>query len=613
MTLRVADLFCGGGGISEGLRQAGLEIVYAADKDRAAALTFDKNHPNARVDVADVSLFDPGELPEFDVLVGGPPCIEFSASKGSRGNILEGLRLVQAFLRVVHERKPKYWIMENVPRIVLHLPEDIPLRWIGVDEDGFLHVPVRAEFNCAEYGVPQARKRFLMGDYPMPEKTSYDPATDALLGQAEGRTPWRSLGEVISAFPDPMTDEESRFRVADPNYDVEVSHEDFTDHFHTVALNARETRSIRRAKESHPYMGFMPFPDRREAPARTVVATQLGRETLVLTSSVKGETVFRRATIRECASLQTFPVEYQFFGNSLGARYRIVGDAVPPRLSFLIGQEILKQVQVGDVSSEPIRQSPPPEKSPSVIEKPRKRADSPMNWNRKFSELVPGKEVRGCRVELDNQGGDYRDAGGAYVGESHLAEWTTHVYVGEGRKNLRTETFSFRDAIELLAPACLERSVFVHFEKILSRAAEDLPVVLRDATTMQAVWTNRSSAGHGPEDVVDQLSAIVDEVLPRSRYSDTFINTSRDGEFLPKKGLRIRLAAGLAITAYACEIINGRNDWAMKNPDKRFIAEGWTKGDRRKSHPKPIPDPSALLSEAVERQIGIPTVQSKTA
>lgn len=88
MTLRVADLFCGGGGISEGLRQAGFEIVYAADKDRAAAPTFEKNHPEARVDVVDVSALGSREIPEFDILVCGPPCIDFSASKGSRGSSL---------------------------------------------------------------------------------------------------------------------------------------------------------------------------------------------------------------------------------------------------------------------------------------------------------------------------------------------------------------------------------------------------------------------------------------------------------------------------------------------------------------------------------------------
>ena len=169
--LKVVDLFCGPGGMGEGLRQAGFRTVYAMDKDKAAAETYSHNHPGASVECRDVTGFDPEKLPEFEILIGGPPCVEFSNSKGSRGNILEGLRLVQEFLRVVYERKPRYWIMENVPRIVLHLPEEIPLKWIGVEKRGSLHIPVRGEFNCADFGVPQARKRFLMGNFPRPLQT----------------------------------------------------------------------------------------------------------------------------------------------------------------------------------------------------------------------------------------------------------------------------------------------------------------------------------------------------------------------------------------------------------------------------------------------------------
>ncbi len=84
-SLRVVDLFCGPGGISEGLRQAGLVTVYALDKDRAATDTFAKNHPEATVVREDVTGFKPDQLPELEVLVGGPPCIEFSNSKSPSG------------------------------------------------------------------------------------------------------------------------------------------------------------------------------------------------------------------------------------------------------------------------------------------------------------------------------------------------------------------------------------------------------------------------------------------------------------------------------------------------------------------------------------------------
>ena len=111
--MRVADLFCGGGGISEGLRLAGFEIVYGLDNSKAAVDTFQHNHPKATVVKSAIEDIDTDSIPEFEVLVGGPPCIEFSASKQGRGNILAGLKLIQAFLQVVYKRKPKYWIMEN--------------------------------------------------------------------------------------------------------------------------------------------------------------------------------------------------------------------------------------------------------------------------------------------------------------------------------------------------------------------------------------------------------------------------------------------------------------------------------------------------------------------
>ena len=50
--------------------------------------------------------------------------------------------------------------------IALHLPDEIPLKWLGIEKDGVLPVPVRHEFNCADYGVPQNRKRYLIGNIP---------------------------------------------------------------------------------------------------------------------------------------------------------------------------------------------------------------------------------------------------------------------------------------------------------------------------------------------------------------------------------------------------------------------------------------------------------------
>lgn len=79
-------------------------------------------------------------------------------------------------------------------------------------------------------------------------------------------------------------------------------------------------------------MGKMAWPVRMDRPARTVVSTQLGRETLVLKSD---DGHFRRATVRECASFQSFPITYQFFGKSYNSKYKQAGKAITTTLEII--------------------------------------------------------------------------------------------------------------------------------------------------------------------------------------------------------------------------------------------------------------------------------------
>ena len=570
--LRVADLFCGGGGISQGLKQAGFSVVYGLDKDRAATETFQKNHPNAMVEHSDVIHLDPSSIPEFDILVGGPPCIEFSASKQGRGNILEGLRLVQEFLKVVYHTSPKYWIMENVPRIVLHLPEQIPLSWIGIKKKGYLKIPIRAEFNCANYGVPQSRHRFLMGNFPIPEETHFSPTNDALLGPAEGRLPWMTLGEILSSFPNPIDTPANRVRVRDPIYGFSLPVSMFTDHFFDTRLSIEEARRIRRAKEEHPFMGFMPFPDNTDVPARTVVATQLGRETLVIKTI--GE--FRRATVRECATLQSFPISYQFYGGSVSARYRIVGDAVPPLLGFHIGRDILANEGLS-VPDNPIVDKNPILLSPSPTTKSLSRKRHKFSEKRKFKELVPGKEVRGCRAQLDNLGEHPAPAQFCSASTLHIVEWVSRLHTGEGKKNMQERVFSVEDALQETIGYCASQEKYQQILDFISEIEQTLPGKLPDATTLQARWNGTLSSGLSPEDVVDILSDCINQHFPKEKYRDTFIPRSGRFSIAPSKGLRLRIALGLLATAYACQIINSDTQWAMKNKSKRFYHSSWDK------------------------------------
>lgn len=573
-SLRVVDLFCGPGGVSEGLRLAGLETVYAMDKEKAAVETFSLNHPSSLVERLDVTDLDPASLPEFDILVGGPPCVEFSASKGNRGNILEGLRLVQLFLRVVYLRKPRYWIMENVPRIMSHLPEEIPLRWIGIDKPGSLHVPVRAEFNCADYGVPQGRRRYLIGSFPVPRPTHKDPKSPIdLFAERSELPPWRTLGDVLDALPSPIK-RGPELRVIDPNYDFGLSSSQLTDHFHDVLMDEATSRQIRRVKTAHPYMGAMAFPDVLHRPARTVVATQLGRETLVIGERIGEREVYRRASVRECGTLQSFPITYQFCGTTLGAKYRLAGDAVPPRLAYLIGLEI-RRAEGLPLEPPLVRRKPLFLAEEITARLSVKVRSKNLSLVRKFAQLVPGKEVRGCRVEFDNLGEELAPVQCVKPQTHHLVGWTARLYVGEGSKTLTAGALTVEDAIRELSPLMAASSDAR--ERVLSLVREadaELPSKLPDATTLQAIWSRHHQGSVGPEEVVDLLSELVTRYFPADIFANVYTGPSAALDWLPSKGLRVRLAVGLLIAAYAAEIVNTGRMWALANSGKRYLPGG---------------------------------------
>jgi DNA-cytosine methyltransferase len=115
----VIDLFCGAGGLSEGLRQAGINPVAGVDFDKHAVATYRHNHPGVPVvegDVADVTgehLMELAGTREIDLIAGGPSCQGFS-THGKRMQDDPRNFLFKHFVRLVDEIQPKMFLMENV-------------------------------------------------------------------------------------------------------------------------------------------------------------------------------------------------------------------------------------------------------------------------------------------------------------------------------------------------------------------------------------------------------------------------------------------------------------------------------------------------------------------
>ena len=177
--MKVVDLFCGAGGLSLGFDYCeSFELIYALDNWNLACETYKTNFPNTDVDCRNALDVKLNEIPKCDIIVGSPPCQDFSTAKMS--NRESDLSLVNWFLSVIEHQKPKYWIMENVE---------------GVTK--YLNVYYKI-YKMSDYGIPQLRKRCFAGEYNEPDKNPIDPIFPTVLAS---ESQWKSAEYIQIIAP----------------------------------------------------------------------------------------------------------------------------------------------------------------------------------------------------------------------------------------------------------------------------------------------------------------------------------------------------------------------------------------------------------------------------
>ena len=369
--ITVIDLFCGAGGFSNGFHMAGYDVAYGIDNWKPACETHSLNNlgDTENIDLLSVDIDDVLEIKsnlnrkygEIDIVIGSPPCTEFSyAKKGGKGDLEKGMLLIRKHLLFISLFNPKYWLMENVPRLKSAIEKEskrynekgwyIPYKKIGIPPDRFeelgisdslFHIPNGKIFVASDFGAHQNRKRFICGKFPISNCENHTVSNEYDV----------SLGKIINCFENIRTNLGDY--VADPNYPQnKVKIENIRDYDYDTTLHPMYWEEMRYSKRRAIQYGKMSFPENLSKPSRTIMATSnsSSRESLVFDTGRtvyyqgRNRPVYRQPTVREVASIQGFPLNFQLSAKKINDRYKLVGNAVPNQLSYALALSILDDI-----------------------------------------------------------------------------------------------------------------------------------------------------------------------------------------------------------------------------------------------------------------------------
>lgn len=202
MTLRLIDLFSGAGGMSLGFCDkrfcGGFTPVLALDNDAAAIKTHELNFPGRAVKANIEDWLLQNEVPQADVVIGGPPCQGFSLLNKKRDGDARRA-LWEPFIEIAERSGSRAFVMENVAEL-FRSPERQLIEG-KARKHGFQ--TQAAIVNTADYGAPQTRKRtIILGWREAFNFPSFPPLPSHANPKLNTNLPrWRTVRDVIADLP----------------------------------------------------------------------------------------------------------------------------------------------------------------------------------------------------------------------------------------------------------------------------------------------------------------------------------------------------------------------------------------------------------------------------
>lgn len=350
----VVDLFSGVGGLSYGFsKMPEFNILAANEIEKDISIAYTLNHPTVSMFNCDINQLTEEKIQEVlkgqrvDLIVGGPPCQSYS-TLGKR-QMDERASLFMQYKRILTILKPKAFVFENVSGI------------LSMDK-GRLFERVKSEFeslgyqlkykllDAVDYGVPQHRERVILVGFKGENKFEYPQPT-----YGEGLKPYITLEEAIGDLPSIKSGQTNNTFNSSVSNDflnfVRKSGETMTEH--SAPNNGEHLIKIMETLKDGQSKDDLPEEIRPKSGYGNTYAklwwkkpsTTITRNFACPSSSRCIHPRDSRAmSIREGARLQSFPDDYKFYGSD-GMKRLEIGNAVPPLLSKVIAEQMLKALE----------------------------------------------------------------------------------------------------------------------------------------------------------------------------------------------------------------------------------------------------------------------------
>lgn len=352
------DLFCGAGGMTLGLRQAGFRVISAVDIDHDSCESYRLNHRGVKLHEKDVREVRRADIlgkgyDHVTMLAGCPPCQGFTRLNETSEKADPRNGLVLEYMRLVEELKPQAVFFENVPGLLKNG------RWYfnrlqkALKDAGYQLTS--KVLQLADFGVPQRRRRLIVLA-GRGFKLTFPEASHVAkwhLGKYPALRPWRTVRQALTERKNLGRAKKYgpfRKRHLDPGPYWHVSRSMSKE----LAERLRATPSSGGSREDLPpayepldcHEGFNGFHDVYGRLAWDMPSVTITGGCTNLSKGRFGHpNLLRALTPREAAILQGFPKDYKFVASGMESVCQQIGNAVPPLFARKVARHVLKQLR----------------------------------------------------------------------------------------------------------------------------------------------------------------------------------------------------------------------------------------------------------------------------